>query len=204
MDEILERSEKVTSFQPELLRDAINAGLELSGADPLRAALPMRFPEREAFKLPELPESWAGTLDSLRLPRGRDEYFSDWRAKDPLPVLFEPPPKMNSAAAQLHLSHPFVKRILSRFLSQGYSAHDLNRVTIVRSRDSLVRVIAFGRLSLFGRGATRLHDQLVSVAARWVETSDEPLKPFAEEADRRALDSLEAGPRRVSDPRGHS
>ena len=130
-------------------------------------------------------------MDSLRLPRGRDEYFTDWRAKDPLPVLFEPPPKMNSAAAQLHLSHPFVRRIFSRFLAQGYSAHDLNRVTIVRSSDKLVRVIAFGRLSLFGRGAARLHDQLVSVAARWVETSNDPLKPFAEEADRRALESLE-------------
>lgn len=190
LDDILDRSEKVTSFEPKLLRDAINAGLELSGAEPLEPA-PGAVPGVEAFKLPELPESWAKTVDSLRVPRGREEYFSDWRAKPPLPVLFEPPPKMNSAAAQLHLSHPFVRRILSRFLSQGYSAHDLNRVTIVRSNDKLVRVIAFGRLSLFGRGATRLHDQLVSVAARWVETSDEPLKPFAEAADRRALESLE-------------
>jgi hypothetical protein len=190
LDSILDRSEKVTSFEPKLLRDAINAGLELSGAEPLESA-PGAVPGVEAFKLPDLPESWAATVDSLRVPRGRDEYFSDWRAKDPLPVLFEPPPKMNSAAAQLHLSHPFVRRILSRFLSQGYSAHDLNRVTIVRSSDKLVRVIAFGRLSLFGRGATRLHDQLVSVAARWVETSDDPLKPFAEDADRRAIESLE-------------
>jgi hypothetical protein len=190
LDGILDRSAKVTSFDPKLLRDAINAGLELSGAKPLEPA-PGAVPGAEAFKLPELPESWAKTVDSLRLPRGRDEYFTDWRAKDPLPVLFEPPPKMNSAAAQLHLSHPFVRRIFSRFLAQGYSAHDLNRVTIVRSSDKLVRVIAFGRLSLFGRGAARLHDQLVSVAARWVETSDDPLKPFAEEADRRALESLE-------------
>ena len=190
VDEIIERSSRVTSFEPDLLRDAINAGLELAGAEPLEPA-PDAIPGANAFKLPPLPESWAETLDSLRLPRGRDEYFSDWRAKEPLPVLFEPPPKMNSAAAQLHLSHPFVRRILSRFQAQGYSAHDLNRVTIVRSRDSLVRVIAFGRLSLFGRGATRLHDQLVSVAARWVETGDEPLRPFAEEADRRALESLE-------------
>ena len=190
LDEILDRSGKVTSFEPALLRDAINAGLELSGAGPLKPA-PDAIPGAEAFTLPELPETWAETLDSLRTPRGRDEYFSDWRAKEPLPVLFEPPPKMNSAAAQLHLSHPFVKRFLSRFQAQGYSAHDLNRVTIVRSRDSLIRVIAFGRLSLFGRGAARLHDQLVSVAARWVETSDDPLKPFAEEADRRALDNLE-------------
>lgn len=190
LDEILARSARVTAYEPKLLRDAINAGLELSGAKPLEPA-PDAVPGAEAFMLPELPDSWAETVDSLRVPRGRDEYFTDWRAKPPLPVVFESPPKMNSAAAQLHLSHPFVKRIFSRFLSQGYSAHDLNRVTIVRSSDSLIRVIAFGRLSLFGRGAARLHDQLVSVAARWVETSDEPLKPFAEEADRRALESLE-------------
>lgn len=190
LDGIRDRSEKVTSFEPKLLRDAVNAGLELSGAEPLASA-PGAVPGAEAFKLPELPESWAKTVDSLRLPRGRDEHFADWRAKEPLPVLFEPPPKMNSAAAQLHLSHPFVRRILSRFLAQGFSAHDLNRVTIVRSNDKLVRVIAFGRLSLFGRGAARLHDQLVSVAARWVETSSDPLRPFAEEADRRALESLE-------------
>ncbi|MDA7858632.1 DISARM system SNF2-like helicase DrmD [Mariniblastus sp.] len=190
LDEILDRSGKVTSFEPKLLRDAVNAGLELSGASPLEPA-PNAVPGVEAFKLPDLPESWASTVDSVRVPRGRDEYFGDWRAKDPLPVLFEPPPRMNSAAAQLHLSHPFVRRILSRFLSQGYSAHDLNRVTILGSNDRLIRVIAFGRLSLFGRGATRLHDQLVSVAARWVESSEDPLKPFAEAADRRAIESLE-------------
>ncbi|WP_199189190.1 DISARM system SNF2-like helicase DrmD [Photobacterium sp. GB-27] len=190
LDRILARSEKVTSFEPKLLLDAINAGLELSGAMPLQPA-PNAVPGIEAYKLPELPESWAQTVDSLRIPRGRDEYFSDWRAKPTLPVVFDPPPKMNSSAAQLHLSHPFVKRIFSRFLAQGFSAHDLNRVTIVDSDDNFVRVIAYGRLSLFGRGATRLHDQLVSVASRWVETSDEPLKPFAEEADRRTLDALE-------------
>jgi superfamily II DNA or RNA helicase len=190
VDEILERSSKVTNFVPELLIDAINAGMELSGAGALEP-LPNAIPGASAFKIPSLPDSWTETLDSLRPPRGREEYFNDWRNKPPLPVLFEPPPKMNSAAEQLHLSHPFVRRILSRFLAQGYSAHDLNRVTIVRSQDSLVRVIAFGRLSLFGRGAARLHDQLVSVAARWVETSNDPLRPFAEEADRRALDSLE-------------
>ena len=190
LDEALDRSGKITSFEPKLLRDAINAGLELSGATVLKLA-PNAVPGAEAYTLPELPESWAGTLDSLRLPRGREEYFNDWRAKPTLPVMFESPPKMNSAAAQLHLSHPFVKRIFSRFLSQGYSAHDLNRVTIVRSNDSLIRVIAFGRLSLFGSGATKLHDQIVSVAARWVESNSEPLKPFAEEADRKSLDTLE-------------
>jgi len=98
---------------------------------------------------------------------------------------------MNSALAHVHLQHPFVQRILGRFLSQGYSAHDLSRVTVVRTRhDALVRVIAFGRLSLFGAGATRLHDQLISVAARWTEGSD-TIQPFAEEADKKAIDMLE-------------
>lgn len=190
VDEILDRSSRVTNFIPELLIDAINAGLELSGAENL-TLLPKAIPDVTAYQIPELPDSWSETLDSLRPPRGREEYFNDWRNRPPLPVLFEPPPRMNSAAEQLHLSHPFIRRILSRFLAQGYSAHDLNRVTIVRSPDNLTRVIAFGRLSLFGRSATRLHDQLVSVAARWVESSNDPLRPFAEEADRRALDSLE-------------
>ena len=110
-----------------------------------------------------------------------------------MPVVFEPPPKMNSALVHLHLQHPLVQRLLSRFLAQGYSAHDLSRVTIVRTRkDYLARVIAFGRLSLFGPGATRLHDQLVSVAAQWLDSKGEGhLRPFADEADRKALDMLE-------------
>jgi hypothetical protein len=62
----------------------------------------------------------------------------------------------------------------------------------VRTRhDALVRVIAFGRLSLFGAGATRLHDKLVSVAARWVDGKEGELKPFAEDADRKAVEMLE-------------
>src|SRR5690606_31013346 len=88
--------------------------------------------------------------------------------------------------------HPVVQRVLGRFLAQGYSMGDLSRVTVVRNKhDSLVRVIAFGRLSLFGAGAARLHDELVSVAARWYDTRNEELKPFAEEGDRNAVTLLE-------------
>jgi hypothetical protein len=106
--------------------------------------------------------------------------------------VFRPPPRMNSELAHLHLQHPVVQRVLGRFLSQGYSAHDLSRVTVVRTRhDSLTRVIAFGRLSLFGPGATRLHDQLISVAARWMDGKDGELKPFADDADRKAVELLE-------------
>ncbi len=187
--EILERSKKVMSFDPMLLQDAIDVGLELAGAGKLT---PAKSDEAEAWAMPDLPESWQETLDSLRPLRGRAEPFREFRERPPQPVVFRPPAKMNSALSHLHLQHPVVQRVLGRFLSQGYSAHDLSRVTVVRTRhDSLVRVIAFGRLSLFGPGATRLHDQLVSVAARWVEGKDDELKPFAEDADRKAIELLE-------------
>jgi hypothetical protein len=181
------------SFDPTLLQDAINVGLELSGASNLS---PVQADKKEtdyqAYKLPPMPDSWQPTLDYLRPPRERQEPFWEWRNRTPQPVVFQPPKRMNSRLVHLHLEHPFVQRILSRFRAQGYSAHDLSRVTILRNRyDALVRVIAFGRLSLFGPGATRLHDQLVSVAARWIEGSDEPLRPFADQADRKAIGTIE-------------
>jgi hypothetical protein len=189
---ILNRSRQAMDFAPELLRDAINVGLELSGAQDLTSA-PVKEDAPEAFLLPELSSSWAETLDTLRPPRGREETFWDWRKRAPQPVVFSPPERINSGLSHLHLQHPLVRRVLSRFLAQGYSAHDLSRVTAVKtSRDSLVRVIAFGRLSLFGPGATRLHDEVISVAAQWLESGGpKHLKPFADEADRRALETLE-------------
>jgi hypothetical protein len=107
-------------------------------------------------------------------------------------VIFEPLGKLDSTCAQLHLQHPFVKRLLQRFLAQGYSAHDLARVTVLRNEgDSLVRAIALGRLTLFGARAARLHDELVAVAAPWLEAGgDRHLQPFSERADRKAVESL--------------
>ncbi|HJK99430.1 MAG TPA: DISARM system SNF2-like helicase DrmD, partial [Polyangiaceae bacterium LLY-WYZ-14_1] len=188
---LLQDSRRVLEFDPALLRDALDVGFELAGAGRLTPA------EEDvdgvtAWTVPALPDSWQPTLDTLRPPRGRDEPFWQWRRRPPQPVLFEPPATISGGVVHLHLEHPLVQRVLGRFRAQGFSAHDLSRVTVVRTKqDSLIRVIAFGRLSIFGRGATRLHDELVSVAARWVESSDAPLRPFAEDADRRALAFLE-------------
>ncbi len=148
---------------------------------------------QQVFALPELPESWTETLDSLRAPRERDEPPWEWRKRPPQPVVFRPLERIGEERVHLHLEHPFIQRILSRFRSQGYSARDLSRVTVVPNpHDALVRVIAFGRVSLFGPGAARLHDELVSVAAQWLEAGDGAhLKPFADEADRRAVETLE-------------
>ncbi len=116
-------------------------------------------PFRAGIKLnPQLVPFTRGvseTLDSLRPLRESEE--SDWHQYPLLPVVFEPPNGLSSPLVHLHLQHPFVQRILCRFLAQGFWAHDLSRVTVVKSRrDSMARVIVFGRLTLFGAGAVRL------------------------------------------------
>ncbi|XXY48856.1 DISARM system SNF2-like helicase DrmD [Sorangium sp. So ce269] len=189
---ILGRSRKVMDFREELLRDAIDVGLELAGAAPL-AALPEKVEGQRAFGLPPLPASWDRTLDSLRRPRHRDEPEWEWRKLPPQPVVFKALDRMGEDRVHLHLEHPFVQRILSRFLAQGFGAQDLSRVTVVPDdRSGEPRVIAFGRLSLFGPGAARLHDELIAVAAPFRESGEgDHLRPTGTDEDRQAVAHLD-------------
>ncbi|AUX23319.1 hypothetical protein SOCEGT47_038420 [Sorangium cellulosum] len=189
---ILGRSRKVMDFREELLRDAIDVGLDLAGAGPL-VPLDEKIEGQQAFALPPLPASWDRTLDSLRRPRRRDEPEWAWRKLPPQPVVFKALDRMGEDRVHLHLEHPFVQRILARFLAQGFGAQDLSRVTVVPDdRSGEPRVIAFGRLSLFGPGAARLHDELVAVAAPFRESGEgDHLKPTGTDEDRQAVAHLE-------------
>lgn len=197
---ILERSRKVMDFREELLRDAIDVGLDLSGAGPL-VPLDEKVEGQRAFSLPSLPPSWDHTLDSLRRPRRRDEAEWEWRKLPPQPVVFKPLDRMGEDRVHLHLEHPFVQRILSRFLAQGFSAQDLSRITVVPDdRSGEPRVLALGRLSLFGPGAARLHDELVAVAALFRESGDgDHLVPMSAADDALAVSHLEDLLTRVAD-----
>ncbi len=163
----LDASRKALEVQPESLKGVIDIGLSLSGATAL-VPVESEAGSKPAFKLPTLDRSWDRTLDSLRPPRERDESFWKFRQKPPKPVTFHPLSALAESAEQLHLAHPFVKRILDRFLAQGFGAHDLSRVTSVLAPDeSVIRVVAYARLTLFGNKAARLHDELVPLAAAW-------------------------------------
>lgn len=190
---ILNESRKLIDFEPERLKDAVNVGLEMARAGKLEAVEDKEVEGQEVYKLPDLGETWTETLDSLRPPRERDEPPWEWRKRPPQPVVFRPLDRIGEERVHLHLEHPFIQRILTRFRSQGYSAQDLSRVTVVPNpHDAITRVIAFGRVSLFGPGAARLHDEIVSIAAPWFEAKGKGhLRPFADEADRRALETLE-------------
>lgn len=194
VSKLREASERIMDFKPDLLRDALSVGFELAGAQAMTVCkVNEEGGEVEAWRLPELPDSWARTLDGLRPPREKAEAPWDWRRRPLNPVTFDAPTGVSSKLCQLHLSHPVVQRVMQRFLAQGFSASDLSRVSVVRSkRDSVARVVVFGRLSLFGHGAARLHDEIVSVAAQWFESGGKGhLKPFADAADKKAIEQLE-------------
>ena len=71
--------------------------------------------------------------------------------------------------------------------------HDLSRACLVQSKDAIPRVILLGRVSLYGRGAARLHEEIIAVASRWTDpaTRKTALRPFGREAEGRTLDLFE-------------
>ena len=95
-------------------------------------------------------------------------------------------------AQACHLEHRFVQRLLGRFRSQGFVHTDLQRVCVVLTDDPVARVLLLGRLSLYGDRAARLHDQVMAVAAPWVDAAARkgPLTSD-DQATAEALDLLE-------------
>ena len=160
---------------------------------------------------------WAATLDTLRAPRKTGQKLAEWRRKAPIrPVVFEDAGVLGDDTVHLHLEQRLAQRLLARFRTQGFVHHDgevlggrrdrarfrtqgfvhhdLSRACLVQAADSIPRVVLLGRLCLFGRRAERLHEVLVPATARWIEPSRrvEPLKAYAEEAEARTLERLEA------------
>jgi hypothetical protein len=133
-------------------------------------------------------------LDALRLPRRRDQKVWDWRRESPIrPIVFRDSGNLDEEVVHLHLEHRVVQRLLSRFRSQGFVYHDLSRACVGQTSDAIPRVILLGRLSLYGPNASRLHDEIVPVTARWndAETRKEGLRPYSEETESKTLDLLE-------------
>lgn len=176
---LLAKSSNWLSFEERPFREALNCSLALFGAAGLvphtdeRGQSCWRLGDPEALVSQTLDRSWEATLDSLRGVRPAKTNLADWRRTNPVrPLIFSDPGRLNAEAVHLHLEHRLVQRLLSRFLAQGFLHHELNRACILPCRDPRPKVIVLGRLSLFGQGATRLHDELVVVAADWHPGTD--------------------------------
>jgi len=189
-------------LEEDHFRAAISCSLEMLGAPPLIPAggnVSSSAPQNR-FNFPALDQrdgadpTWADTMDTLRAPRKRDQKPWEWRKESPIrPVVFEDPGTMDDEVVHLHLEHRVVQRLLGRFLAQGFVHHDLSRACLANTTDPIPRVILIGRLCLFGAGAARLHEELISVTARWYEVDmlDRPLTPYKRDAEEKTLQLLE-------------
>ncbi len=206
--DLLEAAQEHLQYNEIGLRYALNSSLELLKVPPLK---PVVGPDGgERWEFPELDRragadaTWGDTLDTLRAPRRPDQKVWDWRREAPIrPVVFQDPGSLDAEVVHLHLEQRVVKRLLGRFLAQGFVHDDLSRACVGQSRDAIPRVVLLGRLSLYGEGATRLHDEIIAVAARWTDSAarTQPLRPFADEAKEKALELLEST---LTNPRLHS
>ncbi len=195
---LLERSREWVGFTTEPFREAISCSLELLGAERLREV--GVEDGRSLYAFPPLDQraetdpSWAATLDTLRVPRKSSQKLAEWRRESPIrPVAFVDAGVVTEDSVHLHLEQRVVQRLLARFRAQGFIHHDLSRACLAQTSDSIPRVVLLARLSLFGGGAERLHEEIIPVTARWTEPSLRrgPLSTFAREAEAKTLDLLD-------------
>jgi superfamily II DNA or RNA helicase len=212
--ETLERSREKVGVNSEELRTVFATALSRAGTS-LDAARDGEINGTALFRFdPADPVfavgGWPEALDDLRIRRRkRTERLKDWRATAPLrAVSFRPATTKDGAdvedVLQLHLEHRLVRRLLSRFLSQGF-ASGLSRACIVFGPGAQPRVILLGRLALYGPGAARLHEELILVTAAWTEAGrgTKPLKPFGSIREGATLDQLDQAFRRPRSPAAH-
>jgi hypothetical protein len=200
---MLNRSRHAVAFQEDHFRAAISCGLRIAGSEPLGAQAtggtvssshgPTQYTFPAIDQRHGADPTWAATLDALRKPRDRSERLWEWRRTAPIrPVVFEDPGIVTDEVVHLHLEHPVVRRLLSRFVSQGFVHHDLSRACLSQTNDAVPRVILLGRLALYGPGAARLHEEIIPVTARWRESNrSAPLTPYARTAETETLRLLD-------------
>jgi len=105
----------------------------------------------------------------LRVPRKKGQSPAEWRREAPIrPVVFRDPGNLDGEVVHLHLEHRVVQRLLGRFLSQGFRDDDLRRACVLRTVEAQPRAVLLGRLSLFGDGGARLHDEVLAAATEWL------------------------------------
>jgi ERCC4-related helicase len=199
----LERSRERVGVDPGDLQRVAAAAFSRAGYTLADACGPLAG-KVETFKLnPSDPAftkdaGWDDAFDDLRVrPRKRGERLGDWRRDVPVrSIAFQPPILSDGRDApnvvQVHLEHRLVRRLLSRFISQGFQSK-LSRLSVIYGPGAQPRVVLMGRLAVFGAGAARLHEEVIPITAIWTESERDrrPLKALGESGEEKTLNQLE-------------
>lgn len=197
----LEESRAALRFEPDRLQRVVDTGLRLLfGSRGLLPAGEERATDGSPIPLFRIdPEDPALRADP-RLARLVDELRPPPELRAELgegirPVTFVETDRLGDTVVQLHLEHPFVRRILARFGSQGVVEHLLSRACLSIASRGEPRVLLLGRLVLYGPGAVRLHEEILATAATWLppERRGGTLRPLPPRTVDELLDALEEG-----------
>jgi ERCC4-related helicase len=204
LEEILRDSRQWLGLDDRHFRDALSVSLELIKAQPLEPLDPqaaLHDPDRARWQVPALDQmlgsdpTWASVLDMLRPLRKSGQTLWEWRKEAPVrPVVFRDPGSLDGKVVHLHLEHRLVQRLLGRFLSQGFLHDELTRACVCLTDDPVPKIVVLGRLSLYGAKAARLHDEIVAIAAEWLDPEARgrsKLRPLGEEDKKDVLEMLE-------------
>ena len=176
-------SRERVGVKPEDLQRVVGAALARAGVD-LDGERAETVGDTATFRLdPNDPAfakepGWQDTFDDLReRPRKRGERIGEWRKRVPIRAIAFEPPRLPDGRdtpeiVQVHLEHRLVRRLLSRFLSQGFQA-GLSRISVIEGPGAQPRVVLMGRLAVYGAGAARLHEEIIPVTAIWTEADRE-------------------------------
>lgn len=203
LQDALEKSRERVGVDTHDLQRVVGAALARAGlsldstrGETVGKAATFRFdPDHLAFAR---EAGWQDTFDDLRVrPRKRGERINEWRKKVPIrAIAFEPPRLPDGRDApevvQVHLEHRLVRRLLSRFISQGFQS-GLSRISVIEGPGAQPRLVLMGRLAVYGAGAARLHEEIIPVTAIWTEAERhlKPLKALGESGEERTLNQLE-------------
>ncbi len=222
LERYLERSSKWLHFSRSQFRAALNTSLQLTGEAhgqsgqglalrPRNPAQAAQDPDRAIWDFPtadELPggeAAWGDVLDALRPPLQPGQNKWKWRQETQLqPVVFQDPQEVNADRVHLHLEHPLVSRLLNRFLMRGFQSDALSHAAVLGTGDDTAKLVVLARLSLYGHGASRLHDELIAVVAEWDPADpSRRLRVLNGDKSKRALEDLDTAlQQRLEAPEG--
>jgi ERCC4-related helicase len=203
----LELARKKVGVESDELEAVFGLALSRAGAN-MQAASSDTIGQTSTFALsPDIPafaddQSWQPVFDELRGRRIKPgERPGQWRSAEDAQVrrisfapAIDAQGRDAAGVVQVHVEHRLVKRLLSRFLTTGFQS-GLNRACVIRSTGAGNRAVLLGRLALYGPNATRLHEEIIPIAAAWTSADTRgPLQPFAasDEAGATVITELEA------------
>lgn len=123
---------------------------------------------------------WTPVFDQMRVrPRNKDETVAEYRQNAPVKrVSFSPVKdrdRLKTDIEHLHLEHRLVRRLLAQFDAQGFRSR-LERTAVLQTAIERPRVVLLVRLTLYAKGANRLHSEIIPVAASVNLNGVTPLK----------------------------